>query len=299
MIVVCVPAHNEEKTIAKVLVQAARFADHIIVCDDGSTDETRNISSAFGSRVIVHAKNLGYGAALLDLFTEALRLNPDAVVTLDGDGQHEPSQIPTVTKPILEGKAHIVTGSRFLGGSRVKRYRRLGIKLIGKATDRATGDAYSDSQCGFRAYSPDALRKLLRHGLVESGMGLSAEILLKARELGLKVAEVPVTINYDGLDTSEHNPVSQGMNVLGTILRTVVERKPLTYFGVPSTFFVFLGCCFLAWALEIYTSQRVLVTNIALVAFFSLMVGVFFMFMAVSLYLLGRIRQEITARWET
>ena len=86
MIIACIPAYNEEKTIAKFVLQAQRYADKVVVYDDGSSDMTGEIAGGLGAVVVRHERNLGYGASLRGLFAEALRLGADVVVTLDGDG---------------------------------------------------------------------------------------------------------------------------------------------------------------------------------------------------------------------
>ncbi len=88
LIVACIPAYNEEKTIAKVVMLTEKFVDRVIVCDDGSTDMTGDIAERVGAKVVRHERNEGYGAALKSAFLEAIGLEPRVVVSLDGDGQH-------------------------------------------------------------------------------------------------------------------------------------------------------------------------------------------------------------------
>ena len=105
------PAYDEEGRIAKVIVAAKRYADKIIVCEDGSSDDTGEIAGDLGAQVIVHEGNPGYGAALTTLFEEVKRKNADVFVILDSDGQHQPHKIPELVEPILEGRADLVIGS--------------------------------------------------------------------------------------------------------------------------------------------------------------------------------------------
>jgi len=93
-IVVCIPAYNEEKTIAKLIVDIKKYSDKIIVIDDGSTDYTSKIAKELGVELIQHQKNLGKGAALRNGFSKAMTYSPDVVITIDADGQHDPSSIP-------------------------------------------------------------------------------------------------------------------------------------------------------------------------------------------------------------
>jgi len=154
-IIVAIPAYNEEETIAKEILNAKKYADKIIICDDGSADSTAEIAKSLGADVIRHKRNLGYGAAIQSLFKRAKELNFDVLVTLDGDGQHDPDDIPKVIKPIIDDEADIVIGSRFIGNSLVVMpwYRRIGVKLITNFVNYSAKQSISirDAQSGFRA----------------------------------------------------------------------------------------------------------------------------------------------------
>ena len=113
-ITIGIPAYNEEKNIARIITKVREYADSIIVCDDGSTDMTNDISKKLGAIVITHEKNRGYGAAINSLFTKAKELKSDVLVTLDGDGQHRIEDIPIIINPIVENRAELVIGSSFL-----------------------------------------------------------------------------------------------------------------------------------------------------------------------------------------
>ncbi|PIX31785.1 hypothetical protein COZ60_02685, partial [Candidatus Bathyarchaeota archaeon CG_4_8_14_3_um_filter_42_8] len=102
LVVVGIPAFNEEKTIARVVLQSQNYADKVVVCDDGSTDLTPVIAQRLGAIVVRHERNLGYGSAIQSLLKYARTLKADILVTLDGDGQHDPGEIPRVIKPIIE-----------------------------------------------------------------------------------------------------------------------------------------------------------------------------------------------------
>ncbi|MEM4610735.1 MAG: glycosyltransferase family 2 protein, partial [Thermoproteota archaeon] len=222
-IVACIPAFNEEKTIASVVVKAMRHVDKVIVCDDGSTDLTREIAEKLGAKVIAHERNMGYGSALNSLFNEAGVEDAEIIVTLDADGQHNPDDIPRVIEPILRGEADIVIGSRFLdeSGKQIPRYREVGVKTITKLANKASYSELTDAQSGFRAYSRKALEKLKPS---EMGMGASTEILVKAYENGFRVKEVPVKIKYEG-ETSSQNPVSHGLEVVMSTVKHLSIRR--------------------------------------------------------------------------
>jgi len=240
VIVAGIPAYNEEKTIAKVILLAQRHVDKVIVCDDGSTDLTADIAQKMDAVVIQHSKNLGYGAAIQSLFDRARTLEADVMLTLDADGQHNPGDIPKLLKTIQNNEADIVIGSRFLEGTNneIPRYRRVGIKLITKMSNGTLEGKISDAQSGFRAYNKKAIQTLK---LQENGMGISAEILLKAGEQKFKVKEVHIGVSYKGIETSTHNPLRHGLNVIVAILRLILYRKPLYFLGIPGTIFFLAG----------------------------------------------------------
>jgi len=125
-VVVGIPAFNEERTIAKVVLESQRFADKVVVCDDGSSDMTAEIAERLGADVARHERNLGYGAAIQSLFRRARELGADVLVTLDTDGQHDPSEVSDVVKPIVEGKADVVVGSWFVMSVRLMLCRGIG-----------------------------------------------------------------------------------------------------------------------------------------------------------------------------
>jgi len=292
LVVAAVPAFNVEKTIAKLVLEAQKFVDVVLVCDDGSTDLTGEIAERMGAEVIRHDRNLGYGAAIKSLFCMARELNADVLVTFDGDGQHDPSEIPKLIDPVLENKADIILGSRFLGTQKygVPGYRRWGIKLISRFAGAASNHSFNDAQCGFRVYGRKALNSL---DLVENGMGSSVEILFKAKKQGLTVAEVPVKCEYKGLKkTSTQNAVGHGASVLMSIIRLVVEEHPLLFLGLPGLLSLFAGIAFGMWMLQNYVVTRQITTNIALAAIAFVLIGMFSIFTAITLYAISRQAQK-------
>jgi len=295
-VVAAIPAYDEEKVIAGVVLQAQRYVDRVVVCDDGSSDLTAEIAERLGADVVRHDRNMGYGAALQSLFKRARQLGADAMVTLDGDGQHNPREIPMLVEPVLEGKADVVIGSRFLGDAEkmnsVPRYRRLGIKVITKLSG-ASNFGVSDAQSGFRAYGRKALEGL---SLFENGMGVSVEVLMEAKKMGLTVVEVPTECNYHGLKTSTSDPLKHGASVIMSIVRWVVEERPLLFLGVPGVVSLLVGVLFGVWMLQIYAVERQIATNIALASIAFILIGLFAVFTAIMLYSISRLAQKLNKR---
>jgi len=291
LVVAAIPAFNVERTIAKLVLEAQKFVDVVLVCDDGSTDSTAEIAERMGADVIRHDRNLGYGAALKTLFTVARELDADVLVTLDGDGQHDPAEIPRLVEPVLESKADIVLGSRFFDKENgVPRYRSWGIQVISRLTGAVSNHRFLDAQCGFRVYGRKALNGL---NLVENGMGSSVEILMKADKQGLTVAEVSARCEYNELDkTSSQNALGHGASVLMSILRLVVDDRPLMMLGLPGIIFLFAGTVFGVWMLQNYAVTHQITTNIALAAIAFVLIGMFTIFTAITLYAISRQSQK-------
>ena len=211
--------------------------DRVIVCDDGSTDDTAKVAREAGATVITQT-NQGYGAAISSLFDYARKENARIMVTLDGDGQHNPDQIPLLVDAITTHNVDVAIGSRFLDDStKTSGYRKTGIKIITSATNYGTNFKVSDSQSGFRAYSKDAIDAI--HP-TEQGMAVSTEILLKISNKGLSVAEVPITVSYEG-DTSEQHSVSHGVGVLANTIKYVSIKHPLQFYGIPGLGLIVVG----------------------------------------------------------
>jgi glycosyltransferase involved in cell wall biosynthesis len=293
-IVVGIPAFNEEQTIARVILESQKFASKVVVCDDGSTDYTAKIAEGLGADVVRHEKNSGYGSSIKSLFLRAHELGADVFVTLDADGQHEPSEIPVVIKPIVEGAADVVIGSRFVdknGTTEMPLYRQLGAKLITKMVNGSAKNGVSDSQSGFRAYSHLALDRL---DFFEDGMGASVEILLRASKQDLRIVEVPSTCKYNtrsGNTSSEH-PVTHAMGVVFSLIRLIVEERPLLFLGVPSLFCLLAGVGFGVWMLQIYAVKQIIETNIALASIAFILVGFFMLSTAITLYSIARMSEK-------
>ena len=272
MKIACIPAYNEESHIENLIKSAKNHVDSVVVCDDGSTDNTANIAKNAGAIVISHKTNKGYGASVISLFNYARENNVDAMITIDGDGQHNPDQIPLLLNTMSQHNVDVVIGSRFLNPNiEAPGYRQRGIKIITSTANYGTDLKVSDSQSGFRSYSKIAINAI--HP-TEEGMSVSTEILLKISNKGLSLAEVPITISYDG-DTSQHHPVSHGVSVLANTIKHVSIKHPLQFYGISGIILITIGLILGGLFLDGYLNNQVIL--------YGMMVG------SVVLFLLGSI----------
>ena len=277
---VVIPAYNEAKMIAEIVRGSLRYADEVFVIDDGSTDNTSLVAKAAGATVIRLPKNKGKGFALaLGLYTTAIN-NADVIVCLDGDGQHDPNEIPRVALPVIRGEADLVIGSRYLDGKGSKEipgYRQFGQSVLTKAANVGNGNHTSvkDSQSGFRAMT----RKIvLQMNLTEEGMGIESEILMDAAKLGMRINEVPISCRYVGLDTSKLTPGRLGMKILSSILRTIKDEHPMLYFGAGGLILTLVGISCGLFSIYEFISVRslpLLPTLTAVLLFFLGMISMF------------------------
>lgn len=289
LVVACIPAYDEEKCIGGVIVRTREFVDMVLVCDDGSSDLTGAIAEGLGAVVVRHDRNMGYGAAIQSLFKEASRLGADVVVTLDADGQHDPRDIPILVEFLETEDVDIILGSRFVdgGSSEAPGWRENGIKLITKLVSK-NGAFLTDAQSGFRVYSRRAISLL---ALVEQGMGVSTEILLKAADIGLSIAEASINIKYDE-HSSTHNPIIHGLDVMISTIKHLSIRRPLLFYGVPGLFSFIIACIFWVWTFQEFTISRTISTNITLIALSATIIGLMLMTTSIILMVLVSIIRE-------
>jgi glycosyltransferase involved in cell wall biosynthesis len=281
MIVVGIPAYNEQKNIASIIIKLKKNVDQIIVCDDGSSDDTAIIAKELGAIVIQHEKNRGYGAAIKSIFLKAKEMKVDILITFDADGQHRIKDMKNIIEPIQKNEADIVIGSRFLNEkSNIPKYRKIGIKTITKITNKTIGQKLSDSQSGFRGYSKKAISDITP---VETGMGISTEILIKGSKNNLRIQEVPIIVLYEG-DTSTHNPVSHGASVIFSTIKFTSIEHPIKFYGVPGLAFLGIGLFFIFWTLQLFSESGTIITNISLIGIGSIVVGIVLMVTATILY---------------
>ncbi len=267
--VAIIPAYNEERFIGSVVLQTRSLVDMVIVVDDGSTDATAEIAQAAGALVLRHKQNQGKGKALRTGLQAARRLNPQAVVLLDGDGQHLPSEIPLVLAPVRAGEADMVVGSRYLNGnSRVPRIRVWGHRFFNFLSNRTSGVHLTDSQNGFRAFSGQVLNAL---DFRSNGFSVESEMQLLAQQHGWRVKEVPVTVLY--ADKPKRSAWVQGLMVLDGILRFIGQHRPLLTFSLMGLLLLMAGMGWGFCVVEIYRRTQALAVGYALICVMLIIVG--------------------------
>jgi len=282
-----IPAFNEEKNIAKMIVKLKKIYDEIIVCNDGSADLTGEIAENLGAIVINHKQNLGYGAGINSILKKSKEIGTDILVTFDADGQHKVEDVKKVIEPIKNGDADLVIGSRFLSKTKEKipEYRKIGINIITKVTNAGLKKKITDSQSGFRAYSKDLISKL---DISDMGMGISTEILIKTNSLGFRIAEIPITILYEG-KTSTQNPISHGTSVLFSTIKYTSIEHPLKFYGIPSLIFFVIGLSFTFLSIDYYMEVGRINPNVTIVAAGTTAIAVILLVASVLFYSLATI----------
>jgi glycosyltransferase involved in cell wall biosynthesis len=293
-IVAVIPAFNEERFIGSVVLKARRYASTVIVVDDGSTDATAWIAEAAGAKVVRHERNRGKGAALDTGFQAAAEIAPAAVVTLDADFQHRPRELLRLLEPVLAGEADIVVGSRYLEGKGgVPRHRIWGHRVFTWVTNVASGIAVSDSQSGFRAFSPRALEAI---GFSSEGFAVESEMQFLAQEHGLRIAEAPVSALYE--DGPKRPVVAHGLLVLNGVLRLIGQYRPLLFFGVPGVVLAIVGLGWGIYVVRIYQQAQQLAIGYALISVLLFMLGSLSLFAGIILHSVRALLLDLVRRRE-
>jgi glycosyltransferase involved in cell wall biosynthesis len=288
-VVAIVPAHNEERFIGSVVLKTRKYVDEVIVVDDGSSDGTAEVAEAAGAIVIRHERNQGKGAALNSGFGKARDLGPEAIVTLDGDWQHLVDELPLVVAPVLEGQADVVVGSRYLeNNSGVPLHRILGHRAFTFLTNLVSGVHVTDSQSGFRAFSP---RAAAAAEFSSAGFSVESEMQFLARQHQLKVVEVPITSRYQ--DKAKRSVVGHGVRVLNGILQLVGQHRPLLFFGVPGLAGLLIGVAWGIWVVAIYRRSQTLAVGYALISVLLTTLGSWSLFTGIILHSLRALLLEL------
>ena len=237
-LVVVIPAYNEESNIEKAVLSIPRKINgidkvEVLVVDDGSTDKTADMALNGGAnKVVSHRRNIGVGAAFMTGIRNAILMNADIVVTIDADSQFDSKQIPELIVPILNHQLDVVIGSRFYSGvpKNIPGIKLLGNKIFSKIVSLLTGQKFSDTQTGFRAYSKEALLNVS----VVNDFTYTQEVLIDLKFKGLQIGEVPVSVFYDDKRKSRvvKNIFGYSIRALSIIIRTLTYHRPILLFGL-------------------------------------------------------------------
>ena len=274
------------------MLRAAKQSDEVLVVDDGSKDDTATIAEHLGAIVLRHEKNLGKGAAVRDCFEYAKRSGADVLVTIDGDGQHDASQIRLLVDALAKEGVDVVIGGRSARPAEMPRFRWLGGRTLDHATGIRIGDQLADSQSGFRAYSRRAIESLTPS---EFGMSVDSELIKKAKAEGLGIGLVPVVVTYSG-KTSTTNPLFHWFDVLFGIVKYVSIRHPLLFYGCFSLILFFVSFVYGFMTLDYYQRWGRVVTNLALVSVAAGILGFLALFTGIILFTLITVVRENTRR---
>jgi glycosyltransferase involved in cell wall biosynthesis len=237
-LVVVVPCLNEERSIGRVIAGIPgdlRGVDRVdvLVMDDGSTDATADRAREAGADVISHAQNLGLGTTFSNAISEVLLRGADIMVHIDGDGQFDPGDIPTIIAPIVAGRADMVTASRFLDPSLVPEMpaiKRWGNRGVASIVKLLTGKAFRDVSCGFRAYSRETLLRMNLFGTFTYTQESFLDLIFK----NLTIVEVPVKVRgvrEFGKSRVASNVARYGVRSLKIMLRAFISYRPFRFFS--------------------------------------------------------------------
>ena len=282
----CIPAYNEEGIIGNLVKKIFQYVDRVVVCDDGSVDNTVKEAEESGAYVISHGKNQGKGAALKSLFTYARHSNADIIITIDGDGQFLPEEIPKLIKSIVEKNSDIVIGYRFEDNDEMPTYRKLGNKLLDRVSNSVSELPFRDTQSGYRAYSKKAIDSISFNHV---GFAADAEILINASQKGLKISEEKVTVLYNtGKRTSTKHPILHAGGVFASLVEMVLIKHPLKYIGIPGMLMLFLGILFSTITFIIFNDTLDLPISYAVISLIFLTLGTMMILVSGILFSINR-----------
>ena len=218
------PVYNEVDHVTRVLDEAVRYSERVLVVDDGSTDGTSDLLGRRDDILrIVHAENRGYGSTLKSAFDYAVDQRYDVLVTIDCDGQHQPRLIPQFVEACRG--ADVVSGSRYLkafpGDSSPPAERRRVNRLITDRINRLLGLGLTDAFCGFKAYRVDALEQI---EVTDTGYAMPLEFWVKAAKLGLRIVELPIPLIYLDEDRSFGGSMDD-VNTRLAVYKQVLDRS--------------------------------------------------------------------------
>lgn len=216
-IVAIIPALNAERTLPHVIEVARGQIEPVVVIDDGSSDRTGDVARAAGAAVLRHEVNRGKGAALKTGFAWALENGYDAVITLDADGQHLPTEIPKFLAERENSGADLIIGGRSHLFAQMLPRRRNANRFSAWCIAKCSGVNITDSQSGFRLYSAKLVRAMK---LRTDGFDMESEVIVRAGRSGFRIVTIPIELGFvDGLATSHYKPLADTLRIAWTVTR--------------------------------------------------------------------------------
>ena len=279
---IIIPCYNEELNIGSIVNKSKRYVDRVLVIDDGSNDNTVLIAQKAGAVVISHEKNKGKSASIKTGFRYALDNDFDFVITIDGDGQHNPDEIPVLLENLLNGNHDISIGFRVGYNTEMPLWRKMGKRVLDYATSFGNGGFITDSQCGFRAFSKKAIQTLLPR-LNGKDFVVESEQLIRAHEMKLKIVNTNVSCKYKNLDTSTINPATHGFFVLNQIIWLVIKKRPLLFFSMPGVILITLGLFFGIQIVDYYNRTQIFPISYGIILSILLITGTLALFIGLRL----------------
>jgi glycosyltransferase involved in cell wall biosynthesis len=233
-VIVVMPAMNAALTLAETVANIPRdWADEVILVDDHSSDRTVELARELSLHLVWHPHNAGYGANQKTCYLEALQRGADAVVMLHPDGQYEPRLVPMMVRPILEGRADLVLGSRFAEpgmalANGMPYWKYVANRFLTISENRMMGTNLSEAHTGYRAYSRRLLMTVpfLRNA---TDFSFDSELIMQASHFGLRIEEVPATCRYfaDASSVGFNSGVVYGSKTLWAGVRLWLHRRGL------------------------------------------------------------------------
>jgi glycosyltransferase involved in cell wall biosynthesis len=217
---IIIPVYNEELTIGNVIdrtraaIQDTRLKNEIIVVDDKSFDKSLEAAKKRSAKIYTLKEHLGKGYALRAGFAKA---KGDIIITIDSDGSHKPEELPEVLGPVLQDKADLVIGSRYLNHKKVaaRKLNAFGVQIFNNFIQLLTGVAITDSQSGYRAMK----RQVLKSQNLKSGeYEIESEMLVKTAKKKFRIAEVPISFEQRTYGRSGVDPIVDGIKILLSIV---------------------------------------------------------------------------------
>ncbi len=217
---VLIPSYNEARTIGRLVADLVRKDFTVYVVDDGSTDDTAGIAHLHGAIVVKHKKNMGKGASLREGFKHIIKKAFDAVIVMDGDGQHLVSDIGNFIERMKATGADMVIGNRMLDVSLMPRERKYTNRFMSSFISILSGQSVPDSQSGYRLIKREVLENIR---LKSSNFEIESEMIIRSARAGFKIESVPIKTVYDN-EKSKVNPVIDTLRFIAFVAKIIFTK---------------------------------------------------------------------------